>query len=542
MELGVLIAGNEMGGFGVVEYFWKFAVKDMSSRWSSFFLFTSVLFGTIVRFAPTIISGRPINDGGMFYVMIQDLMSNHFLLPAFTSYNHLNIPFAYPPFTFYVGGLLSLLGIPIVQIIRWIPALVSTLSLPAFYCMASLMMDSRPKAALATLVYALIPRSFSWYVMGGGLSRSFGMLFLILTCASAWLLFIRKDLKYMILTILCGAGTILSHPETGLHAATACALIWFFKGRNARGIRDSLFVILGVAVLTSPWWGTVLYQHGLAPFQSAIKTGGNGSISTILETGLNLTEEPLFSFSILFAIIGLVLQAVSGNWFLPIWLFLPFFVEWRSASAISILPFSILAGTGIADLIIPFLVRLRFKEYRGDWTGYMSKNRLLQAVLGFYLFYAFIGAFIYDYSLTNYVIPEQSRQAMQWIKTNTPNSSRFIVLTGRTDPFSDPTTEWFPAITSRTSENTVQGKEWLLGGDFISFLSSLGDLRSCLRASGACIRQWSENRQIGFEYIYLEKQKSDMQPLPNSLLYQLRQDASFLSVFENDGAAIFERK
>ena len=514
----------------------------MSPRWSSFFVITSVVFGAIVRFAPTIISGQPINDGGMFYVMIQDLVSNHFLLPAFTSYNHLNIPFAYPPFSFYVGGMLSLLGIPVIQTIRWIPPLVSTLSIPAFYWMASLFINSKAKAALATMVYTLIPRSFSWYVMGGGLSRSFGILFLIMTCASAWVLFSRKDPKYMIVTILCGAGAILSHPETGLHAAAACALIWLFKGRNSRGICDSLLVVLGIAALTSPWWGTVLYQHGFEPFQSALKTGGNGSLSILFSSGFNLTEEPLFPISVLIGIIGFVLQVVSGNWFLPIWLFLPFLVEWRSATAISILPLSILAGLGINDLVIPFLIRLRLKEYKGDWTGYISKNRFLQGVLGFYLFYAFIGAFIYDYSLTNYVISGQSLEAMQWVTNNTPTSSRFIVLTGRADPFSDPTTEWFPAITSRTSQNTIQGREWLLGSDFIFFLGSLANLRSCLRQNGGCVTQWSENRQLGFDYIYLEKYRNDSPPISNSLLYQLNQDGSFMSVFENESAVIFERK
>jgi hypothetical protein len=66
------------------------------------------LFGTLIRFAPTIMTGFPINDGGTFYAMIEDLKANHFLLPAFTSYNYLNIPYAYPPLSFYVGGFISL--------------------------------------------------------------------------------------------------------------------------------------------------------------------------------------------------------------------------------------------------------------------------------------------------------------------------------------------------------------------------------------------------------------------------------------------------
>ena len=35
-------------------------------------LFTALLFGAIVRFYPAITNGFPLNDGGMFYTMVQD--------------------------------------------------------------------------------------------------------------------------------------------------------------------------------------------------------------------------------------------------------------------------------------------------------------------------------------------------------------------------------------------------------------------------------------------------------------------------------------
>jgi hypothetical protein len=318
-------------------------------------------------------------------------------------------------------------------------------------------------------------------------------------------------------------------------------LIWFFKGRNARGIRDSILVALGIMVLTGFWWGSVLFQHGLAPFQSALQTGGNGSLSAVLGLGSNLTEEPLFSLSIVLGVIGFVKQATYRNWFLLSWLVIPFIVDWRSATAISILPLSILAGSGIADVIIPLLIKSKskFSENMDDWTGFVSRNRLLQFALGFYLFYAFIGAFIYDYSLAHYIISEPGLDAMKWIRNNTPDDSRFIVLTSRADPFSDPTGEWFPALSSRTSLNTVQGTEWLLGNGFLHYLDSLNRLHACLNGSVSCVTQWVESRQSLINYIYLEKRNSDAPP---SLLFQLEQDKNYSPIFENEGAVIFERK
>ncbi len=207
-------------------------MRNNQSHWADLFLLLSVILGAVVRFAPTMIARSPINDGGMFYAMIGDLKANGFLLPAFTSYNHLNIPFAYPPLSLYVGALLSGLGIPTIEIMRWLPPLVSTLSILAFYWMASMMLGSRPTAALSAMAYALMPRSFSWYVMGGGLSRTFGILFLLLACGSAWALFSQRGRKYLWLTAVFGAAAVLSHPETGLHTAAACLLIWLFKGRS----------------------------------------------------------------------------------------------------------------------------------------------------------------------------------------------------------------------------------------------------------------------------------------------------------------------
>ena len=98
------------------------------------FLLFALLLGGIVRFMPVAMAGFPVNDGGMFYVMVEELQANHFLLPAFTQYNLADIPYAYPPFGFYATALISsLFRIPALDVVRWLPPLVSTLSLLAFY-------------------------------------------------------------------------------------------------------------------------------------------------------------------------------------------------------------------------------------------------------------------------------------------------------------------------------------------------------------------------------------------------------------------------
>ena len=184
---------------------------------------------------PVAMAGFPVNDGGMFYVMVEELQANNFLLPAFTQYNLADIPYAYPPFGFYVTALISsLFRIPALDVVRWLPPLVSTLSLLAFYLLADELLRSKTQAALATLFYGLIPASFGWAIMGGGITRSFGLLFLYLTIAFANRLFTRTSGLHAALTALFGALAFLSHPETGLQAAAACILLWLFRGRSKK--------------------------------------------------------------------------------------------------------------------------------------------------------------------------------------------------------------------------------------------------------------------------------------------------------------------
>jgi len=75
--------------------------------WGVLFLFAALLFGAVVRFVPAASSGFPLNDGGLFYTMIRDLKANHFILPQFTTYNFVDIPFAYPPVGFYIAAIFS---------------------------------------------------------------------------------------------------------------------------------------------------------------------------------------------------------------------------------------------------------------------------------------------------------------------------------------------------------------------------------------------------------------------------------------------------
>lgn len=520
-------------------------MRENTGRWADLFLMFAVFLGIVVRFAPTLLARATINDGGMFFAMIEDIQDNRFLLPAHTSYNELNIPFAYPPLSLYLGAFLSSLGISTADVIRWLPPIVSSLAILAFYWMCMRMVESKPTASLATVAYALMPRSFSWYVMGGGLSRSLGIFFLMLTCGAAWRLFSKPDRRWLVLTAFSGAGAVLSHPETGLHTLAACVLIWLFRGRNARGLRDALVVALGVLLLTAPWWASVIAQHGLAPFLTVLSAGGQSGLFWTPWLTVDFAEERFATVLTVLGLIGFAVQCLRREWFVPAWLLVPFVVEPRSAPAIAALPLAILAGVGLADFVLPKIASLSSQaiEQAPDWTSHAATSKAVRIALGYVLFSAFLGAFAYDLSLATYVVPAPSREAMQWVRANTLVSSRFLVLTGEPQPFSDPTAEWFPLLAQRTSVNTIQGQEWTLGKGFTPFKDGLGTLQACLNAGPDCLEEWSRAYGTEFSYVFLEKPPEPDSPAPSGLLlYVLKQDPGYSLVFENAGTAIFSRK
>ena len=166
-----------------------------------------LLLGAYALFLPTLMVGFPVTDGGLFYEMTKALQASHYSLPTFVEYNSISIPFAYPPLGFYITALVSdLLNMPLIEAFRWIPAVGSVIFSIAFFPMASAILKSSLKGSLATVFFALLPRSISWYIMGGGITRALGHLFLMLILFSAYKLFTAPSKKYLALTILFGSG------------------------------------------------------------------------------------------------------------------------------------------------------------------------------------------------------------------------------------------------------------------------------------------------------------------------------------------------
>ena len=98
------------------------------------FLAAAILLGGWMHLFAPLTAGFPLNDGGMFLIMMDALKNNNFILPDSFQFNGLTLPFAYPPLGFYIGSWLShAFGIDLVSILQWQPAIVTIFAIPAFY-------------------------------------------------------------------------------------------------------------------------------------------------------------------------------------------------------------------------------------------------------------------------------------------------------------------------------------------------------------------------------------------------------------------------
>ena len=491
--------------------------KTNPADWSRLILGLTLILAILLRFLPGILAGFPLNDGGMFLVMLRELKANHFLLPAFTSYNYSNIPFAYPPFGFYAGAFLSLLGLPDIEILRWLPVVANILTIPAFFLFAETLLEDRPRASLATVFYALAP-VYGWEIMGGGLTRSFGVLFMLLSLNFAVRAFKTGSWKFVFLAALFGGLSVMSHPQTAIHTAFGIAFFWLFTKHSWKKLLQAFVLALLAGLFSAPWWLTVTLQHGLTPFISAAASGVHSAFPLTVFVSDLFARDTFIPILILLRLAGIIWEASHRRFTLVLWAVLAYVLDQRSAGTTSFLAFSMLCAVGFADAL-PFAVTFAvnwLKTKTASTAINFFQLRWLNITLFAIVFYLFVECGLYSYVLVNTSLrtPEPF-QAMQWVSENTPANSRFLLLTGNSGIMSDPIQEWFPALAQRRSQTTMQGLEWTLKNDFFPRLGSLGTLQACTNME--CVNQWSVNTGLGYDYVLIQKSNAT-QPLLNSIL------------------------
>jgi hypothetical protein len=519
----------------------KLSVDDIGTL----ILFAALVFGGLFRFFPTMMAGFPINDGGMFYTMMKDLQVNHFTPPIYTTYNNLDIPFAYPPLALYVGAIFSsIFKISLIEILRWLPAFVNTLCILAFYFLAKEILGSKTKAAVASLVFAFVPHLNTWLSAGGGLTRSFGTLFMMITVLYSYKLFATNNTKSIWGVIIFGSLTALSHTESTIFAIALPIYIWVAKSRSTKSALQAGLIGLGVITLAGPWYGLVISRHGFEPLLSALKTG-NQTIWSFLRL-LNvdiITEEPYLDLLGVLGILGIIFLVIKKEYFIPLMLVVMVLGQPRSAHTVGNIPLSMAAGVFIIEVLLPAIAR-------ADTTQNLPTNRGVKVFLFIAVPYLLVNSIYQGFMLSQNHVSEGEQTAMQWVAENTPPDGKFLVMTGEPEAMCESTAEWFPTLTERTSLATLQGREWLLGNKFSEFISHRTSLQSCINEDLGCLEREAKYFAEDFDYIYvsIKTATNNCQAMSTShqttrgIINSLQDSPDYKTIYKTSSIVIFMKK
>lgn len=505
-----------------------------------------LLFITIIslyiRISVPLSTSFPLNDGGLFYKMILDIQENHFVLPMFTSYNNANIPIAYPPFVFYLYAILAHVGnVPVIKLMQFGPAIISTLSIPVFFLLAREILQTRSQVLFSTLIFSLVPRAFDWLIMGGGVTRSLGFLFALLTIYQSFLLFSTPSTRNILLTSLWSGFVISTHPEAALHALLGSIFILVWKDFTVSGLKRAAIVVAGALFISMPWWYTIISRHGIEPFHNVLSSANQDSYGLVKRL-INLfqfdfTDEPFLALTATFGLIGMFSLIAKQKTGLVVWFLLIQLIEPRGGALYMMIPMSMFAGFGLDETIMPMLRRPL------DTTNRIRSGltiNLEKMFIGFIFLYSILSATIVTGKIKQLTLSQSDLSAFQWVKEHTLPNSKFIVITQGL-PLNDATSEWFPAITERTSMTTIFGYEWLDHDGFHTRAEIYKSLQACATQGVLCLNNWEEETKTIYSYVYIRK-TYETADHPFILSEQLKRSPDYLMVYEIEEIQIFQKK
>lgn len=490
----------------------------------------------IIRLIPILQADFPLNEGGMFYVMAKNLSENHYRLPAYTSYNFSNIPFGYSPLAFYLmAGLHDIFHISYIDILRFVPLLLSLFIIPVIYFIAYELTASRKISYLVLALYVLMPGSFQSFIEGGGITRSPGFFFALLASLYAIKSFRTPKALYLLLTCISLCLSALFHIESVTFAVYTIVVLFLVYGRTAKSLALSCLFAVGLVLGTSWWWGMVVLHHGFTPYLSALHSNPWNAFTLPQLMLLHYVVQPKFDVLTGIYVIGLIICLMKKKWFVPVWLGILLAGASRMIPTAATVPLAFLAAYGITEGILPAMHAISSKPV---W------KQLFSLVLISTMVVSLSTIFLHKLSWFDYVTPVE-REAMSWVRTNTDSESSFVVMTSvpAWGWFLDHTLEWFPVLTERKSVSTVQGTEWLPG--FSSQLDLNRALKDCNTKSINCIDQVMNAYRLNYTHIYISKvmqTEPELNTCCSLLIYTLQHDTNYSLVYDGKGAMVFEKK
>ncbi len=500
---------------------------------------TILFFGLLVRLSFTLASDFPLNDGGLFYVMVRDLQQAHYALPLYTAYNNAQIPYAYPPLAFYLTAALNdITHIDLITLFRFLPVVLNMLTIVAFAHLSRTLLPSRVASVGAVFAFTFLPMAFQWQIMGGGITRALGFACALALAQQLIRLYRTGQRTYVVTTICLASLTVLSHPEAAWFAIYTGTLLWLFLGRNRRGLRHSLLLAAGTIVLTAPWWMLTVLRHGGALFRAFGESGFPWYSGLVRLLTLTITVEPGFPVLGGLALVGVIVCLRRRQFLLVLWIAAVVLLQSRAASQKVVVPLALLAGIGLSDVLLPLLNGQQW-SWHGAAVGDTVRKpvaRLATCALALLLIYVtFAGMAGFREQLG--ALSTDDRATTAWAMQNLPPQSHVLVLSSAEWWGTDRTSEWLPVLTGMESVATVQGYEWLPG--FSQRIARYALVQHCVWEGPNCVTAWLSMTQTSVDYLYITKGSDDAERPVSYFEDALKCDGRFRQIYTSVSGDIY---
>lgn len=475
--------------------------------------------------------GTPTGSGGLFLEMAEQISATGYRLPErIPHYTGGGIPFGYPPLGLYLVALvLDLTALDGWVLARFLPGLLVVAAVVPFYAFAADLLESRPRAAFATLVFAVNPAIFYRHIQAGGMVRTVGFAVMLCGLYTGRRLFRTGGAKWVFLSGLLFGLSLLSHLIVSVFFAVSYLVFYAHYDRSLRGLLGGVAVVaIGLAV-AAPWWVQVVATHGPGLYLDVTGASDYTQFPNTLFTFIDPQTRLLPVWHVL-AVLGALYLVALRRLLLPVWfgatlllVGLPRFVHLVGALMVAIFVFEALA---------PAVENDRWSLPKGTVPALFVACLAAYAVVGG-VGYTTNYAGVKDQSLPRFV-GESDREAARWVTANTAPESRFVVVgNGR---------EWFPHLTDRTSLVNSLGSEWHGGAVYRQQLRLKRTLDAC--PTGRCLIANLRKAGAYPEYVYVQlpsESHSAATEDRHRVVSDLRAAEAYELAYRNDGVVVFRR-
>ncbi len=428
----------------------------------------------------------PAGYAGLYTLMAEIVAQDPFPMPMEVPfYGPGGIPFAYPPVAAYFEAFfIGPAKVPVFTYLRWEPGITCILVMLAVYLLGRELSGDRLKAVVGTAIVFSAEIVYSYHGTASGSVRGLALLWAVLTAYVALMAY-RRAHRWLVFALLAGlflALTIMTHLAYAAFLAPGIVLMAFLQTGNRPLLarcRTLVVIAAAGALLSAPWWGTMIARYGPAVFLNA--GGTHGTLGLLQQTGLdpvamlrallrwyvNLggTWWPAFLSGLMIA--GIAYSVVRGRLLLPVWVVVVI-VTLGQTDRFEILLVGLLAGEALVDLSRLSGSGNRMQMAAGPVTA--GGLTFLALVLVPVAFLGFRGIQWTDVALSDDLV-----ETGAWLRENSPEDSQYLYLGTDHD-----IAEWLPYLSRRTPGISPWGAEWTGGYDRQGDLG--GKLSSCVGA------------------------------------------------------------